>query len=54
VNVEKAIKSIEGIESVTADPHSGEVIIAGQEIDLEKVKLKVEDIGYDYKGVWKR
>lgn len=51
MNVEKAIRSVEGIESVVADPGSGEVAITGIEPDMEKIRFKVEDIGYDYKGV---
>ncbi len=51
MNVEKSILNLEGIESVVADPDRSEVILQGENIDLEKIKLAVESIGYDYKGI---
>ena len=39
------------IESVNANPVTGDVMIEGIEFDLEKIKFVVEDIGYNYKGV---
>jgi uncharacterized membrane protein YraQ (UPF0718 family)/copper chaperone CopZ len=50
-SVEKNLKSIKGIESVNANPDTGDVIIQGTEFDLEKIKFVIEDIGYDYNGV---
>jgi len=50
-SVERSIRSIAGIESVNANPDTGDVIIEGIEFDLEKIKFVVEDIGYNYKGV---
>jgi len=50
-SVERNLKSIEGIESVNANPDTGDVIIQGTAFDLEKIKFVIEDIGYNYKGV---
>ena len=50
-NVERNLRSIEGIETVNVNPDTGDVIIQGTEFDLEKIKFAVEDIGYDFKGV---
>ena len=53
LNVEKNLSKIEGIEFVSANPDTNEVIIGGDSINLEKVKFTVEDIGYTYKGEMK-
>ena len=50
-SVERNLGSIAGIESVNANPDTGDVIIQGSDLDLEKIKFVVEDIGYDYKGL---
>jgi uncharacterized membrane protein YraQ (UPF0718 family)/copper chaperone CopZ len=51
MSVEKNLKSVTGIKSVTANPDTGDVLIEGSEFDLEKIKSAIEDIGYDFKGV---
>jgi uncharacterized protein len=51
MNVEKRLKNLPGIESVIANPDTNEVELKGNEFDLEKIRLAVEDIGYNYKGV---
>jgi copper chaperone CopZ len=48
--VEKSIKTIVGVEDVTADPASGQVKVSGNEIDGLKVKEVVEDAGYSFMG----
>lgn len=48
--VEKGISSLEGIESATADLVSGKVDLRGEGIDLEKVREKVESLGYSFEG----
>ena len=53
MNVEKSLKSIEGIESALANPDNGDVIIQGNDFDLDIIRQKVEEIGYDYKGIRK-
>ena len=50
MNVEKSILKLEGIEDVVANPETTEVIIQGSDLDLERIKTSVEDIGYDFKG----
>ncbi len=49
-NVEKNIANIEGIDEVTADPESNQVIVKGDHIDLNKIKSIVEGLGYHYEG----
>jgi copper chaperone CopZ len=48
--VEMNLKKIAGMETVLADLGSGEVLLKGASIDLDKVKQVVEDIGYAYDG----
>jgi copper chaperone CopZ len=48
--VEKSIKTITGVDDVTADPVSGKVKVSGNEIDGLKVKEAVEDAGYSFMG----
>ena len=48
--VEKSIKTITGVDDVTADPVSGKVKVSGNEIDGLKVKEVVEDAGYSFMG----
>ncbi len=50
MNVEKSILKLEGIDDVVADPDTTEVIIQGSEVDIDRIKTAVEDIGYDFKG----
>jgi len=50
MNVEKNLSGLEGISHVEADPDHNEVIIDGENFDLDKIKQTVESIGYDYKG----
>ncbi len=51
MNVEKNISKIAGVKSVNADVGREEVTIAGKNINLEKVKSAVENIGYSYQGL---
>jgi uncharacterized membrane protein YraQ (UPF0718 family)/copper chaperone CopZ len=50
MNVEKSIKSIEGIKFVEAFPDKNEVIVQGENVDLNSIKKSVESIGYAYEG----
>jgi len=50
MNVEKNIKSLEGIDFVEAFPDKNEVIVQGDNLDLEKLKQSVESIGYGFEG----
>ena len=48
--VQNALETIEGIKEVTADHKKGIVnVIASQEIDENKIKEKIEDIGFEVK-----
>lgn len=49
-NVEKNIAALEGIRGVEANPDHNEVIIDGDQIDIDKIKETIESIGYNFKG----
>ncbi len=49
-NVENNLASIAGIENIEIDLESGKVKLTGEEINLDKVKEKVEGIGYQFDG----
>ena len=51
MNVEKSLKSLAGIESVEANQDTGNVVIKGNDFDMEMIRQAVESIGYDYNGV---
>ncbi len=48
--VEKSIKTIAGVDEVTADPVSGKVNVSGSEVDQLKIKELIEDAGYQFMG----
>ncbi len=50
MNVEKGIEKIEGVKEVSANIHNGEVLIAGEKYDLEKIRKEVNDLGYTFAG----
>ena len=49
-NVENAISSIKGIEKFEVDLSAKSLSIKGENIDLEEIKKKVEERGYNYLG----
>ena len=49
-NVEKNLSAIDGINYVNANHQTSEVIIEGDNVDLDLIKKTVEDIGYNYNG----
>jgi len=51
MNVEKNLKTLDGIDEIIADPNTSSVVISGKAIDLDKIKEKVESIGYKYNGI---
>lgn len=51
MNVENSIRKVTGVKSVTADYQTGEVIVDGSEVDPEKVRSAVEEVGYTYNGI---
>ncbi len=48
--VENNVSALDGIESVEADITTEKVILKGENIDLDKVKEKVESLGYKFEG----
>ncbi len=51
MNVERSIKSVQGVSGSLADLSSGEVVIQGDTLDIDKIKSAVEDIGYTFQGL---
>jgi copper chaperone CopZ len=49
-HVEREISEIDGIEEVSADLVTGEVVISGHIINEDLVKGAVEKAGYKFKG----
>jgi copper chaperone CopZ len=49
-SVETAVGKLEGVEEVTVDLSRKEVTVTGSQIDLEKVKTIIEQLGYEYVG----
>ena len=49
-NVEKAIRSVKGVEEVNVDLPSGIATVTGDGVRDEEVKAAVESIGYDVEG----
>jgi uncharacterized protein len=45
-NVENSIKIIEGVEDVSVDLASGMVNITGSSLNLDKIKKRIESVGY--------
>ena len=53
MNIENSINQHAGIKKVIANIKNGEVTLIAEDIDLNKVKSAVENIGYKYKGIKK-
>ena len=49
--VEGGIRSIEGIDDAKADQVSERVILSGEDIDLDRIREKVESLGYKFGGL---
>jgi uncharacterized membrane protein YraQ (UPF0718 family)/copper chaperone CopZ len=49
--VEDNVSAMEGIDSAEADLGTGKLSISGENIDLDKVKEKVESLGYKFEGL---
>lgn len=45
--IQNAIKNMEGIEEVVANHKEGTVTIVAKEIDINVIKEKIEDLGFD-------
>ena len=44
--IQNSLKSIEGIKEVKANYKEKTVTIVGESVDIDKVKEKIEDIGF--------
>jgi copper chaperone CopZ len=49
--VENNVKAMEGIQDVEANLFTEKVSISGENIDLDKVRVKVESLGYKFEGL---
>ncbi|MFC2116876.1 permease, partial [Bacteroidota bacterium] len=48
--VENNVRAMEGVDSVEANLLTEKVTLSGENIDLEKVREKIEGLGYKYEG----
>lgn len=44
--IQNALKNMEGIENVVASYKEGTVTIVANEIDIDKIKERIEDLGF--------
>ena len=44
--IQNSLRSIEGIEKVIANHKEGIVTVVGENVDIVKVKERIEDIGF--------
>lgn len=44
--IQNALKNVEGIENVVANHKEGTVTITANEIDINSIKEKIEDLGF--------
>lgn len=44
--IQNSIKNIENVEKVVANHKEGIVTVAGENVDVDKVKERIEDIGF--------
>jgi len=49
-SVEKNLSSLEGVESVTVDLTKSMAAIKGKNVDLEKIRETLDNLGYEYAG----
>ena len=49
-NVKRNLEALKGVNSVVANHNSNQVKITGKNYDLDKVKNKINDLGYKYIG----
>lgn len=50
MNVENGVRQVPGVKEATVDLNSGEVLIEGDNVDLNKVEEAVNGLGYKYVG----
>lgn len=44
--IQNSLKSIENVEKVIANHKEGIVTVVGENVDIDKVKERIEDIGF--------
>ncbi len=44
--IQNAVKTIEGVEKVVASHENGTVVVNADEVDVEEIKEKIEDLGF--------
>ncbi len=49
-NVENAARSVKGVESAEADIVANRLVLEGEDINLDEVKSRIEEVGYEYGG----
>ena len=49
--VENNVSALEGIDHTEADLFTEKVTISGENIDLDRVREKVESLGYKFEGL---
>ncbi len=50
MTVEKSINAVEGVKDSSANYETGEVIVHGENIDLDQIRDAVEKVGYAFEG----
>ena len=45
--IQNSLKSIENVEKVIANHKEGTVTIVGENVDIDKIKERIEDIGFN-------
>jgi uncharacterized membrane protein YraQ (UPF0718 family) len=50
-NVQNQLKKFESIHEAIADLNTGKVSLKGENISIDEVKQKIEDLGYDFHGI---
>ncbi|MGC9344681.1 MAG: permease, partial [Bacteroidales bacterium] len=50
MNVENGVRQVPGVKEATVDLNSGEVLIEGDNVDLNKIEEAVNGLGYKYVG----
>ena len=48
--VENGLSAIEGVEKVSVDLQSGEVVIGGIGVNMDKVANRLKELGYGFNG----
>jgi copper chaperone CopZ len=49
--ITSALRKVEGVREVKADHLAGRVVVEGDGMELDALRVAVEDAGYDWGGV---